>query len=67
VTATRLSIQLAKAPGGATARITYTYTSLGERGDAAVAGMTEEAFAQFMQDWEQRINHYLSTGRCLAA
>jgi hypothetical protein len=67
VTATRLSIRLAPAAGGSTAHITYTHTSLGEAGDAVVAGHTEAAYTEFMQAWEKRINHYLTTGLCLAA
>jgi hypothetical protein len=67
LTATRLSIRLAKVPGGSTARITYTQTSLGADGDAVVDGFTEAAFTDFMQIWEKRINHYLTTGACLAA
>ena len=65
VTATRLSIRLAPAPGGATARITYTQTSLGAAGDALVDGFTEAAYTRFMQDWERRMNHFLTTGACL--
>jgi hypothetical protein len=67
VTATRLSIQLAPAPGGSTARITYTHTSLGEKGDAFVDGFTEAAYIEMMRLWEKQINHYLTTGQCLAA
>jgi hypothetical protein len=67
VTATRLSIQLARVPGGSTAHITYTQTSLGTLGDAAIDGFTEAAYVSFMQIWETRINHFLTTGHCLAA
>lgn len=67
VTATRLTIQLAAAPNGATADITFTHTSLGEAGDALVDGFTAAAYTAFMKRWEARINHYLTTGTCLAA
>ena len=67
MTATRLSIQVDKAPKGASARITFTHTSLGERGDAFVDAFTEAAYREFMQLWERRMNHYLTTGMCLAA
>ncbi len=67
VTATRLAIQVGKAPKGASARITFTHTSLGEKGDVFVDTFTEEAYAAFMQLWEKRMNHYLTTGTCLAA
>ncbi len=67
LTACRLSIRVAKAPQGSAARITYMHTSLGEKGDAFVDGFTEAAFLDFMRAWEKRINHYLTTGTCLAA
>ncbi len=65
LTATRLAIQVRPAPQGASADITFTHTSLGEKGDAFVDGFTEAAYAEFMQLWEKRMNHYLSTGTCL--
>jgi hypothetical protein len=67
LTACRLSIQLAPTPEGSTARITFTHTSLGEKGDAFVDGFTEARFVGEMQLWEKRINHYLATGTCLAS
>jgi hypothetical protein len=65
VTACRLTIQLKPAPGGCTAQITYTHTSLGPDGDAFVEAFTEAHYARFMQDWEARLNHYLRTGQAL--
>ncbi len=67
LTATRLRIQVKPAPQGASADITFTHTSLGAKGDAFVDGFTEAAYAHFMQLWEKRMNHYLTTGTCLAA
>lgn len=67
LTACRLSIQLAPTPEGSTARITFTHTSLGEKGDAFVDGFTEAKFDGEMRLWEKRINHYLATGMCLTA
>ena len=66
LTATRLRIQVRPAPEGAAAEITFTHTSLGEKGDAFVDGLTEAAYAEFMQLWEKRMNHYLTTGTCLS-
>ena len=37
------------------------------KGDAFVDAFTEAAYADFMQLWERRMNHYLTTGTCLAA
>jgi len=65
VTACRLTIQLRPAPGGSEADITYCHTSLSSEGDAFVASFTEDYYRSFMQDWESRINHYLSHGSVL--
>jgi hypothetical protein len=65
VTACRLTIDLQPADHGSLATVTYMHTSLGPEGDALVAGFTEAHYAQFMQDWEARINHYLVHGRAL--
>ena len=70
VTACRLSIQLRAVEAGdvrSEATITYTHTSLGPEGDAFVASFTEEHYAEFMSEWETRINRYLSTGSILRA
>lgn len=66
-TACRLDIALAADGDSAClATITYRLTSLGPEGDASVAAYTEAAWLTFMQEWEQRLNHWLRTGRCLA-
>jgi hypothetical protein len=62
VTACRLTIQLSAVPAGSEARVTYTHTSLGPRGDAFVDAYTEEHYLSFMRDWEDRMNHFLRTG-----
>ena len=67
VTACKLAIQLASVGAGCEATITYSHTSLGPRGDAFVAGFTEEFYLQFMKNWEARMNHFLRTGERLAA
>lgn len=67
VTACRLSIRLRPSAAGTDATVTYAHTSLGPAGDAFVAGFTEAFYLEFMRDWEERLNHYLVTGRCLRA
>jgi len=62
-TACRLQIQLWDTPEGCAARITYLHTSLGPQGDIYVEAFTEEHYRTFMQDWEDRLDHYLRTGR----
>ena len=65
VTACRLTIQLRATATGCEADVTYRHTSLGPAGDDFVAGFTADYYAQFMQDWEARINHYLAHGEAL--
>ena len=65
VTACKLTIRLRSVDSGSEATITYAHTSLGPEGDAFIASFTEEHYREFMQDWETRINHYLSTGNIL--
>jgi hypothetical protein len=65
VTACRLTIRLRACPTGSEADITYSHTSLGPRGDELVASFTEDFYRKFMQEWESRINHYLTHGTAL--
>ena len=65
VTACRLWIQLRSTATGCEADVTYRHTSLGPAGDDFVAGFTADYYAQFMRDWEARMNHYLAQGEAL--
>jgi len=65
VTACKLRIQLRPVAVGSEATISYSHTSLGPAGDDLVASFTDEHYRQFMRDWEQRINHYLTHGSIL--
>ena len=67
VTACKLRIQMREAEGGSEAAVTYSHTSLGPAGDKFVAEFTEEYYREFMQEWEDQVNHYLSTGKALPA
>jgi hypothetical protein len=62
VTACRLTIELEATAAGCSAHVTYEHTSLGPEGDAFLRGFTEAFYAQFMREWEARLNHYLATG-----
>ncbi len=44
------------------ATVTYTFTALGEAGNAYIAAFTEEHYAAYMAGWERAINHYLRHG-----
>jgi hypothetical protein len=65
VTACRLTIQLQASATGSDADITYSHTSLGPRGDEFIASFTEDFYRKFMQQWESRINHFLTHGTAL--
>ncbi len=67
VTACRLTIQLAATAPGCEATITYSHTSLGPQGDVFVANFTASFYEGFMKEWENKMNHYLATGKALKA
>ena len=67
VTACKLTIQVREAAGGCTADVTYSHTSLGPLGDTFIASFTPEYYVQFMREWENRMNHFLSHGEPLRA
>ena len=61
----RIVIQLAAAPGGSTAEISYSFTSVGPDGDRVVNEFTQEHFDEFMLTWETELNHFIATGEML--
>lgn len=67
VTACKVTIQVRAAGAGSEADVTYSHTSLGPQGDLFVASFTAEFYLQFMREWEDRINHYLTHGTALRA
>ena len=67
VTACKLAIRLVASGRGTEAEVTYSHTSLGPAGDELVDGFTDEYYLQFMEEWEARLNHYLTTGTMLRA
>ncbi len=62
VTVTLLDIQLSGQKGQTEVTIIYTTTALSKAGEQAIALITDEAFSQRMQFWEQSMNHFLKTG-----
>lgn len=62
VTACKLVIKLSPSATGTDAQVTYSHTSLGPAGDAFIDAFTSEYYCRLMQDWESRLNHYLTTG-----
>jgi hypothetical protein len=67
VTACKLTVHVRAAGSGSEADVTYSHTSLGPQGDVFVASFTAEFYVQFMREWEERMNHYLTHGTALRA
>ena len=61
----RIKIQLAAVDDGSVAKISYSFTSLGQDGDRVVREFTQEHFDDFMTTWEAELNHFLATGERL--
>lgn len=62
----RLEIRLE--PLGSTqtrALIRYEYTALSDAGANELRKMDETWFVQKMEGWQEAVNHYLQTGKCL--
>jgi hypothetical protein len=47
------------------ATVRYTWTALGEPGVALVRSKSPEAYLRSMREWEQALNHFLTTGQIL--
>ena len=65
VTACRLEIQLTAHGDECFADVTYSHTSIGPAGDEFVAKFTVGYYRNFMQVWENALNHFLKTGHQL--
>lgn len=64
----QIRIRLERNSGGnTTAHIWYTYTGLSAAGNREADRYDESWFRHKMQSWESAINHYLRTGKCIAA
>ena len=66
ITACRIIIHLHPSGSGCNAVVTYSYTSLGPKGNEFIENFTENYYREFMRAWEAELNHYLSTGRKLS-
>jgi hypothetical protein len=65
---TEIRIQLAAAEHGATrTHIRYRYTGLSPDGNRELERYDQKWFEAKMQNWETTINHYLRTGKRMAA
>jgi hypothetical protein len=65
VTACKLTIEVRPAGSGSEADVAYCHTSLGPQGDVFLATFTADYYVQFMREWEDRMNHYLTHGTAL--
>lgn len=65
ITATLLELELTELSQQTRVAITYTTTALSDAGREAIALITDKAFNQQLQFWEQAMNYYLETGQKL--
>lgn len=65
--AARLRFELEPAGGKTRLHARYEYTGLSENGNAEVARYTEQWFTEKMKKFEAALNHYLTTGKAIAA
>ncbi len=65
--AARLRFELEPVGGQTRLYARYQYTGLSEKGNAEVERYTEEWFAHKMKKFEAALNHYLRTGKMIAA
>ena len=65
--AARLRFELEPAGGKTRLHARYEYTGLSEAGNKEVERYTEEWFAAKMKKFEAALNHYLTTGKMIAA
>ncbi len=63
----RLRFELEAAGGKTCLHARYEYTGLSEKGNAEVERYSEEWFATKMKKFEAALNHYLATGKAIAA
>ncbi len=63
----RLRFELESAGEKSQLHARYEYTGLSEEGNAEVERYTEEWFAAKMRKFEAALNHYLATGKMIAA
>ena len=63
----RLRFELEPAGARTNLHARYEYTGLSEKGNAEVERYTEEWFAAKMKKFEAALNHYLETGKMIAA
>lgn len=63
----KLEIRLSASKNSLTrAEVAYTFTSLGPDGDAFLETFTEKWCKEFMLNWQNALNHYLTTGSKIA-
>lgn len=66
--ACQIRVRLEPAERGTTrAHIAYSYTGLSPAGNREVERFTSQWFGDKMRGWEAAINHYLGTGKLIAA
>lgn len=62
-TVAKLQIRLSRAAGNTTrADISYEYTALAQAGEMFLEQFTSDWYENFMKEWEDALNYYLTTG-----
>lgn len=62
-TVAKLEIALSHAAGNTTrADVSYEYTALTQAGEKFLQEFTSDWYENFMQEWEDALNHFLTTG-----
>ena len=64
-TVCKVEIALTASATGTAAEISYGYTAIGAAGEAFLKEFTPQWYERFMQDWEEALNHYLSTSQMI--
>ena len=63
----KLEITLSHAAGNTTrADVSYEYTALTQAGEKFLEEFTGAWYENFMKEWEDALNHYLTTGSMIS-
>ena len=66
-TVAKLEITLSPAAGNTTrADVSYEYTAIAEAGEKFLREFTSDWYENFMKEWEDALNHYLTTGEMIS-
>ena len=64
-TVCKVEIALSATAQGTAAEIAYSYTALSAAGEAFLEEFTADWYRGFMKEWEDAMNHYLTSGQMI--